>query len=110
MFTGIDRLYVKIRFDRLEAKLDALLEGGASEETKAKLEETLNQIVEMEKEQMATVEELNAAVADLTVSVDAAVAAIGSPSGINPDDLDAAVAGVKEQAKKLNDAVHAASM
>lgn len=70
----------------------------------------LSVLLEKENQTMATVEELNAAVAELTTAVDAAVAAIGSTTGINPDDLDAAVDGIKQNITKLNDAVHAAGM
>jgi hypothetical protein len=97
MYTGLDRIYLRMRLDRLETMLVQL---GAS-------------VTEKEIAIMATVEELNAAVADLTVSVDAAVAAISkaaSASGIDPAELDAAVAAIKQQAGKLNDAVHAAGM
>ena len=86
MFTGQDRFLLRL----VNAKLDYLLK--------------------KEDVTMATVQELNDAVSELTVSVDTAVAAIGSSTGINPADLDQAVANIKEQAKKLNDAVHAASM
>jgi hypothetical protein len=77
-----------------------------------RIERALNQLSRQETKTMATVQELNDAVAELTVSVDAAVTAIGAgnTSGIDPAELDAAVASIKEQAKKLNDAVHAAQM
>jgi hypothetical protein len=96
MFTGHDRNYLDRRFDRLEKMILRM--------TKA--------VLTAEEMTMATVQELNDAVSELTVSVDAAVAAIGSgsTSGIDPAELDAAVASIKEQAKKLNDAVHAAQM
>jgi outer membrane murein-binding lipoprotein Lpp len=69
-------------------------------------------VLTAEEMTMASVEELNAAVAELDASVDAAVAAIGSASasGIKPEELDAAVAGIQNNIKKLNDAVHAAGM
>ena len=85
MFTGADRYLLKL----VNAKLDCVLNK----------EEVL----------MATVQELNDAVAELETAVDAAVAAIGS-TGINPADLDPAVAAIKTQIGKLNDAVHAAGM
>jgi hypothetical protein len=95
-YTAYDRKWHRRRFNDLEELIHQYFARDFKQEEKT----------------MATVEELNAAVADLTVSVDAAVAAIGSgaTSGIDPADLDDAVAGIKEQAKKLNDAVHAHSM
>jgi hypothetical protein len=96
MFRGSDRVYLDRRFDRLEKMIRFMMES----------------VLTAEEMTMATVQELNDAVAELTVSVDAAVTAIGSAgtSGIDPAELDAAVASIKEQAKKLNDAVHAAQM
>jgi cob(I)alamin adenosyltransferase len=77
-----------------------------------RIERRLNRILKVEVKEMASVDELNAAVAELDASVDAAVAAIGSAgaSGIKPEDLDQAVAGIQNNIKKLNDAVHAAGM
>jgi len=97
MWTNLDRVYLKMQFDSVKRMLAEL---GAT-------------VLEKENAIMATVEELNTAVADLTVSVDAAVAAIGKAAasgGIDPADLDQAVANIKQQAGKLNDAVHAAGM
>jgi uncharacterized protein YfkK (UPF0435 family) len=94
MWTDVDRRYLKQRLDKIEKMLVRMTQA----------------LLTAEEMQMASVQDLNDAVAELTTSVDAAVTAISSPSGIKPEELDAAVAGIKEQIKKLNDAVHAAQM
>lgn len=96
LINQVSALRVEIR--RLSSKLDMVLTGGSKV--------------------MATVQDLDTAVADLTAAVDDAVKAISNVgTGINPADLDHVHADIKAQADRLNKAVadavakaHAAGM
>jgi hypothetical protein len=91
MYTNADRRYLNHRFDRIEAMLVQL---GAT-------------IVTKENKQMASIQDVEAAVDELTVAVDAAVTAIGSATGITPAQLDPIVADIKAQTDKLTQALSA---